>query len=284
MEEPVGQGILVRRTEADLRARLAAFLAYHDETAGAAAWPSVHTLADDDLEHRTATVGTVHPHVECKIVDCDTHFTEPPDIFTSRAPACSAAPQVQVSMYDADAVPVGQRSGVPGVQDLSLRRPLAQRSGQGRAHDALLAAGRHGDDPAEVVQPHQPHVVGGLHYIHLGLYIYKRDTLLRLASLPTSRIEDAEKLEQLRALDHGIRIRVWETKHASLRVDRPEDVPDVAERLQQFETVKRELKSSGISERRHGEKSARPSLTAARTLSLMKSVLTRRCSSMPTLT
>jgi 3-deoxy-manno-octulosonate cytidylyltransferase (CMP-KDO synthetase) len=70
--------------------------------------------------------------------------------------------------------------------------------------------------------------------------------LLRLASLPTSRIEDAEKLEQLRALDHGIRIRVWETKHASLRVDRPEDVPDVAERLQQFETVKRELKSSGV--------------------------------------
>ncbi|OQW33695.1 MAG: 3-deoxy-manno-octulosonate cytidylyltransferase [Nitrospira sp. HN-bin3] len=95
------------------------------------------------------------------------------------------------------------------------------------------------DDP-------QRQAVGGLHYIHLGLYIYKRDTLLRLASLPTSRIEDAEKLEQLRALDHGIRIRVWETKHASLRVDRPEDVPDVAERLQQFETVKRELKSSGV--------------------------------------
>jgi 3-deoxy-manno-octulosonate cytidylyltransferase (CMP-KDO synthetase) len=64
--------------------------------------------------------------------------------------------------------------------------------------------------------------------------------------LPTSRLEEAEKLEQLRALDHSIRIRVWETSHASLRVDRPEDVPDVAERLQQFETVKRELKNSGV--------------------------------------
>ena len=92
----------------------------------------------------------------------------------------------------------------------------------------------------------KPHVVGGLHYIHLGLYIYTKETLLRLASLPTSRIEDAEKLEQLRALDHGIRIRVWETKHASLRVDRPEDVPDVAERLQEYLAVKRELKSSGM--------------------------------------
>ena len=92
----------------------------------------------------------------------------------------------------------------------------------------------------------QPHVVGGLHYIHLGLYIYTKETLLRFASLPTSRIEDAEKLEQLRALDHGIRIRVWETKHASLRVDRPEDVSDVAERLQEYLAVKRELKSSGM--------------------------------------
>ena len=89
-------------------------------------------------------------------------------------------------------------------------------------------------------------VVGGLHYIHLGLYIYTKETLLRLAALPTSRLEDAEKLEQLRALDHGIRIRVWETKHASLRVDRPEDVPGVAEQLQQYDASRLELKSSGV--------------------------------------
>lgn len=84
-------------------------------------------------------------------------------------------------------------------------------------------------------------IVGGLHYIHVGLYIYTKETLLKFAALPTSHLEDAEKLEQLRALDNGIRIRVWETGHASLRVDRPEDVPDVAERLQHFESVKREL-------------------------------------------
>jgi 3-deoxy-manno-octulosonate cytidylyltransferase (CMP-KDO synthetase) len=74
--------------------------------------------------------------------------------------------------------------------------------------------------------------VEGLHYIHLGLYMYRRDTLLKLASLPTGRLEDAEKLEQLRALEHGIPIRVWETKHDSLRVDRPEDVESVTESLQ----------------------------------------------------
>ena len=70
----------------------------------------------------------------------------------------------------------------------------------------------------------------GLHYIHLGLYIYTRDTLAKLAALPTGRLEDAEKLEQLRALEHGIRIRVWETVHGSLRVDTPEDL-DRAEQV-----------------------------------------------------
>jgi 3-deoxy-manno-octulosonate cytidylyltransferase (CMP-KDO synthetase) len=82
--------------------------------------------------------------------------------------------------------------------------------------------------------------VGGLHYIHLGLYMYRRETLLKLASLPTGRLEDAEKLEQLRALEHGIAIRVWETRHASLRVDMPDDVESVTEKLQQCDVIKRE--------------------------------------------
>jgi 3-deoxy-manno-octulosonate cytidylyltransferase (CMP-KDO synthetase) len=83
--------------------------------------------------------------------------------------------------------------------------------------------------------------VGGLHYIHLGLYMFRRDSLLKLAALPSGRLEDAEKLEQLRALEHGIPIRVWETKHDSLRIDTPEDVASVAEKLQQFDVIKREL-------------------------------------------
>ncbi len=78
-----------------------------------------------------------------------------------------------------------------------------------------------------------PHVRDGaqesvawLHYVHLGIYIYTRETLLRLAEMPTSPLEDSEKLEQLRALDHGIRIRVWETTHPSLRIDAPEDLKE----------------------------------------------------------
>jgi 3-deoxy-manno-octulosonate cytidylyltransferase (CMP-KDO synthetase) len=75
--------------------------------------------------------------------------------------------------------------------------------------------------------------------------MYTKETLLRFTALPTSPLEDAEKLEQLRALDNGIRIRVWETKHASLRVDTPEDVPDAAEKLQQYDVIKRELGVNG---------------------------------------
>ena len=71
----------------------------------------------------------------------------------------------------------------------------------------------------------------GLYYIHLGIYIYRRQALLRLTELPAGRLEEAEKLEQLRALEHGLPIRVWETAHPSLRVDAPEDVTDAVEKL-----------------------------------------------------
>lgn len=86
--------------------------------------------------------------------------------------------------------------------------------------------------------------IGGLHYIHLGAYMFTKETLLKYAALPTSPLEEAEKLEQLRALENGMRMRVWETRHASLRVDQPQDVPGVAEKLQQFNVLKREIKGA----------------------------------------
>jgi 3-deoxy-manno-octulosonate cytidylyltransferase (CMP-KDO synthetase) len=67
-------------------------------------------------------------------------------------------------------------------------------------------------------------------YKHLGIYIYRKDVLEKLARLPTGLLENREKLEQLRALENGIRIRVWETAHESLRIDAPEDL-EAAERF-----------------------------------------------------
>lgn len=62
---------------------------------------------------------------------------------------------------------------------------------------------------------------------HVGLYVYRRDCLLQIASLPPSELELSEALEQLRALEHGIRILAVETQHDSIGVDTPEDLDRV---------------------------------------------------------
>jgi 3-deoxy-manno-octulosonate cytidylyltransferase (CMP-KDO synthetase) len=62
---------------------------------------------------------------------------------------------------------------------------------------------------------------------HVGLYVYRRDTLLKLAALPADPLEREESLEQLRALAHGIRIRVVDTRHVAAGVDTPEDLERV---------------------------------------------------------
>src|SRR5882724_6762238 len=65
---------------------------------------------------------------------------------------------------------------------------------------------------------------------HLGIYGYRRETLLRLVKFPVSPLETAEKLEQLRALENGIEIRVVQVHYDSIGVDVPADVNRV-ERL-----------------------------------------------------
>jgi 3-deoxy-manno-octulosonate cytidylyltransferase (CMP-KDO synthetase) len=62
-----------------------------------------------------------------------------------------------------------------------------------------------------------------LYLQHLGVYAYRRETLLKLASTPPHPIELSEKLEQLRALAHGIGIQVGVIPHAHRGVDTPED-------------------------------------------------------------
>ncbi len=60
--------------------------------------------------------------------------------------------------------------------------------------------------------------------LHVGVYIFRRETVHRFAGLPSGPLEQAEHLEQLRALEHGIPIHVWETAQTSLRIDTPEDL------------------------------------------------------------
>jgi len=72
-----------------------------------------------------------------------------------------------------------------------------------------------------------PHVRGDANHVvyfkHIGLYAYRREFLASYSDLPVGPLEQAERLEQLRALENGFKIRVIETEYESLGVDTPAD-------------------------------------------------------------
>ncbi len=80
-------------------------------------------------------------------------------------------------------------------------------------------------DPAEVLTSEHPWM------LHIGIYAYRREFLLELSKLPPSRLEQLEKLEQLRALEAGARIQVAIVEHRSVGIDTPEDYARFVERM-----------------------------------------------------
>jgi 3-deoxy-manno-octulosonate cytidylyltransferase (CMP-KDO synthetase) len=72
---------------------------------------------------------------------------------------------------------------------------------------------------------------------HLGIYGYRRETLLRLVRFPVSPLEYAEKLEQLRALENGIQIAVVKVDCDSIGVDIPEDMARVESILKNSDAI-----------------------------------------------
>ncbi len=67
------------------------------------------------------------------------------------------------------------------------------------------------------------------YFKHLGLYVYRRDFLLAYAKWPGTVLEKVEKLEQLRAMEHGVRIKCPLTEHSTISVDTPNDLARVKE-------------------------------------------------------
>lgn len=64
-------------------------------------------------------------------------------------------------------------------------------------------------------------------YKHNGIYAYRKDVLLNISKLPATKLEKIEKLEQLRALENGFRIKVKETGFETIGVDTPMDLERV---------------------------------------------------------
>jgi 3-deoxy-manno-octulosonate cytidylyltransferase (CMP-KDO synthetase) len=137
----------------------------------------------------------------------------------------------------------------PEAIDLAVRRLLTHAS------DGLATLRKRTDDPRDLSNPAVvkvvvdrqgyalyftrsavPYVRAGhpqpVFWRHLGLYAYRRDTLLRLAALAPTPLEQAEGLEQLRALEHGIRISTEETTADSIGVDTPDDLERVRQLME----------------------------------------------------
>lgn len=74
-----------------------------------------------------------------------------------------------------------------------------------------------------------PDAAGRIYYKHIGLYGYTKDFLFVYKNLPVSKLEKIEKLEQLRVIEQGYKIKVIETSYDTIGVDTPEDLEKVKE-------------------------------------------------------
>jgi len=114
----------------------------------------------------------------------------------------------------------------PGVVISTLRTPLADRDA-GNPNVVKVVVNVKGDalyftrSPVPYVRPGHPPTQA---WRHLGLYVYRRATLIALAQLPQTPLERAEGLEQLRALEHGLAIRTVVTMTTAPSVDTPDDL------------------------------------------------------------
>jgi 3-deoxy-manno-octulosonate cytidylyltransferase (CMP-KDO synthetase) len=181
--------------------------------------------------HRTGTdrLAEVAARVECDVVvnvQGDEPLVEPTMIEQAIAPF-REDPALQMTSLRARIADVAE------LADPNVVKVVVDR------HDYALYFSRapipFARDPA-AVGPHSsaadtaPTEVGpycGGPWRHVGLYAYRRSFLPTFAALPPSPLEQTERLEQLRALEHGIRIKVVETPHFSIGVDTPADLAKV---------------------------------------------------------
>lgn len=82
--------------------------------------------------------------------------------------------------------------------------------------------------------PQNEWIARKVHYLHVGVYGYRKDVLRDIVKLPLSALESLEMLEQLRWLENGYTISVRQTDYQSISVDTPEDLAAAEKFLQQF--------------------------------------------------
>ncbi len=217
----------VYRRAADVRGVDAVVVATDDDRIAAAVERFGGVVRMTQSTHRTGTdrIAEVVRDLPCEIVvnvQGDLPVIEPQMIAEAIAPLLADA-----------AIPMS-----------TLRRAITDAAEYTNPHVVKVVVDRAGDalyfsrSPIPFVRRTGPSdgsadVSGALHrptarpFKHIGLYVYRRDFLLEFAALPPTPLEQAESLEQLRALEHGFRIRTVETQYESIEVDTPEDLERV---------------------------------------------------------
>jgi 3-deoxy-manno-octulosonate cytidylyltransferase (CMP-KDO synthetase) len=154
------------------------------------------------------------------------------DRVAQAARALSPRPDVVVNlqgdepMLEPQAVEAVIRAVLEGAEIATLARPLDPEEWVGTQAVKVVTDAR--GDALYFSRAPIPHRRGGgmpaLARAHVGIYGFTADALERFAALPAGRLEQEEALEQLRALEQGLRIRVVDTNYAGFGVDTPEDL------------------------------------------------------------
>jgi 3-deoxy-manno-octulosonate cytidylyltransferase (CMP-KDO synthetase) len=140
----------------------------------------------------------------------------------------------------------------PGVRMTTLRRALDSPAELTNPNVVKVVVDARGDAlyfsraPIPWARDAADHFAPGRCFKHIGLYVYRRDFLLTLASLAPTPLEHAEALEQLRVLEHGYRIRTVETTLDSIGVDTPEDLARLREQLEPTSAPPRPVVARGL--------------------------------------
>jgi len=114
----------------------------------------------------------------------------------------------------------------PGVQVASLMRKISKEEAANPNNVKVVT-----DSPGHALYfsrsiiPYQrDERTNAGYYLHVGVYAYKKDVLMSFTKWPQSSLEKTEKLEQLRYLENGIKIKMAETDYNNIAIDTPEDL------------------------------------------------------------
>jgi 3-deoxy-manno-octulosonate cytidylyltransferase (CMP-KDO synthetase) len=123
----------------------------------------------------------------------------------------------------------------PALQMATLKKRIEDSSETGNPNVVKVVTDRAGNAIyfSRSAIPYQREPAAPI-FKHIGLYVYRRDFLLRYPDLPVGPLEQAERLEQLRALENGHAIRVVETEYESIGVDTPQDLERVTHMFEAF--------------------------------------------------